>query len=294
MSDNFVDSFPKLQKLLEQERNFVTYNQFSNIGRIPPKESIDIMTNYYLRNLEDKNLISLFSATFIEDEKISNVLIPSWSQNLTEFLKKRNVLDFYVFCLGIKANTVFDLNNFSLLANELEIPYETIKAAIVTNPIKASVTKAEIKPENKDSFNKTFDKKIKIENIKSDHHEQGEEFYYEGSKVNQSKVGKRKHIDTIPEKINEIIPEKVNDNINIMTNHFNEEISSVIIADEVDKEPIRIPENVPRKILKTRKVKKTVYNKNEKGAMVVEDIWEDEEYLSEEKPFVKQNTKNNC
>jgi len=281
---NLLDRFNDINiliKELEEDSNNNNYiPKLITIGNLAEKfgytqlEWSYILNEYTLqtKNIYDK-LVIFFLIEINEKENLTKIiLLPSFYDKLDKILKKNNIVNCSVYAFTLYNNN-FKTHDYGAIFNEIPI-----------------VQKYKIENENKINKKEKIEKKINVYDDKA------EENYY-GDFVpkvqNKEKKTKRKNKKSPDKNLTKsskngytvIDDDNQNNNENIIKE---EKEKYKIINEEKEIDIIENPKE-RKKVIKTRKVKKTNTFMDENGYMVTKDQWTDEEYETYEEENEKKH-----
>ena len=263
MNKNEIDIKLNLLEVIKELPSIIAENVYVTVGFISNRFNVNHIEATYILNsfiIESANIDDKYILYFQIEKQCNGIIscdiISSYNESLSSLLDDPNVLSFNLFAICQKKKD-FLMTDFSAIASEIEMiqRYDLGKTEEIPEPV------IEHKPKTQN-----FDTKSNIIDVNAD------ENYYGGYKP--------KRIHEKPKK-----EEKVSKPI--------ERSASKPKVEAPKEDKMEIEEEIvePRKVKKIRKVKKTNTYMNEKGYMVTQDEWVDEEYYSDEKekPITKRH-----
>ena len=325
---NIEEKLPIIKTLIENDDpdfkpNIVTVYSLIKCFNISYIEAIILLNQYVLNESDLSNYAIFFLCEIVNDDGtcFSKKIISSCDQDVNKILEdKKHTLSYGVFAIcGL--NEYYLMENYTPFIGENQlitrfdfsgVPqnyFSSLKEVTDNSPKKES--KVKNKPVTKKEKEKPVNKK---KNVIS---EKEEENYFGGflppqkAKTDKDKINLGNTRENLKRKSknNEDDDKSEKGEHRHKKNRFKEdedknnntqksEINLGSIKEENKDEDIQMEDNTsevkngPKKVKKTRKVKKTQTFMNEKGYMVTKDVEVEEEYWSDEKPE-KKIIKNN-
>ena len=265
MNKNEIDIKLNLLEVIKELPSIIAENVYVTVGFISKRFNVNHIEASYILNsfiIESANIDDKYILYFQIEKQCNDIIscdiISSYNESLSSLLEDTNILSFNIFAICQKKKD-FLMADFSAIASEVEMiqRYDLGKTEEIPEPV------IEHKP-----VSKTFNTKSNIIDVNA------EENYYGGYKPKKiRKEEKPKEEERISKPI--------------------ERSASKPKVEEPKEDKMEIEEEIvePRKVKKIRKVKKTNTYMNDKGYMVTQDEWVDEEYYSDEKekPITKRH-----
>jgi hypothetical protein len=297
MENDLLNLFSEINMLLKHIEKPLTIHQISKKFNLSLIETRSLLDKFIEQGDTLQKYLFIFSADLKTASGLETLLIPSYSEQLDKVLNDNNLLDLSIYAIWRKLPIV----DYSCLYNEPEIiPLLDVKKNINTNGFTKQFNGIKIK--ETDSPKPVLEFKPHNQETK-----ESDEFYYEAplksaSNITDVKTTNTNNINTnlnksntTEGKDNEPAYETIKANITLESKKrkASQDSSSESVSLKRRREDTS---NEKKKILKTRKVKKTKTYVDEKGYLNTIDEWENEEYWSDEKSTniapIKSNNNN--
>lgn len=313
--DNIIEKIKVIKSILTKKELPITSSSIANQFKISMLESSALLNDFILNEegALDKYTI-VFLIEQIEENGISIIILSNNDYNLESVLNSSKTIFFSTFAIMKKMNNSLDYGSFAI-PNNIEYRYDLNTVKVNKLPTNNKIEKKPIEKGKEQKFNQEFNSKLVVNNHEDENMYQG--FNPKRQETNDSKRKINDSSTLIQSK--KVTKKNSNNNNNeisspkkqitiIETKSNLEEQKEEFNDDDNDNEDVKMKDsteveidikkydqesnNIPRQVLKRRKVKKTVQKVNKKGYLVTEDEWVEEEYWEEEKPIDKLKRNN--